>query len=238
MRFHPDTPILPTLEPYFACSDPMICSCTKFVRNGFSWYLHKSHPQSIDCPHHIDELMGLLMQSFNPTPLTATAISLEPMEVLHMLRQLSASEENRSVILRHPKLGEAMSHLLQGKELEKESIVYTFNLLLSILSPLSVPPLKIVKVKGATGDPGKEKKNTDYKLMLMESLPHLVPWLSSMALPLDELKEHRDAVLHMLQEKPGKIYILVRHCQCTILNVRVTTIYFLLMELANASNPL
>ena len=88
MRFHPDTPILPTLEPYFACSDPMICSCTKFVRNGFSWYLHKSHPQSIDCPHHIDELMGLLMQSFNPTPLTATAISLEPMEVLHMLRQL------------------------------------------------------------------------------------------------------------------------------------------------------
>ena len=124
-----------------------------------------------------------------------------------MLQQLSVSEKNRVAIIHHCKLAEVMSHLLQGKDQEKASIIGSLNLLLSILSPFSIPPLKAV-AKGVKSDLERKKEGFDYRAMLLESLPHLVPWLKDIdCQSSDDLKELRDALLHLLQEKPGKMNI-------------------------------
>lgn len=209
MSFHHNTPILSILKPYFGSSDPLISSCTKFIRNNFSWYLHKSDPQAIDCCSHINELMDLLLLSFSPALLSAN-ISLDPMEILHLLQQLSVSGKNKIAIIHHCKLVEVMSHLLQGKDQEKDSIIGCFNLLLSILSPFSIPRLKANKPKGAKSTLEKKEEEIDYRLLLLESLPHLIPWLKDVdCQSSDDLKELRDALLHLLQEKPGEINTIV-----------------------------
>ena len=204
MRLHGNTAILDILVPYFVSSNSLISSCTKFIRNNFSWYLHNAHPGSVDCPDHIGELLEHLFQSLSPTPLTATAFSIEPSEILNMFRQLNVSPKNRTILLEHSKLQEIMSHLLQGPQ-EENTIFGALNFLLSFLSPFSIPKLaKVHKPKGKHDLTSPVKKDINHaSVLLMKSLPHLTSWLTNLDFKSSKLQELRDAVLHILGIETG-----------------------------------
>ena len=196
MRLHGNTAILDILDPYFVSSDSLISSSTKFIRNNFSWYLQNAHPGSVDCPDHIGELLEHLFQSLSPTPLTATAFSVEPSEILNMLRQLNVSPKNRTILLEHSKLQEIMSHLLQGPQ-EENTIFDALNLLLSFLA-------KVHKPKGKHDLTSPVKKDINHaSVLLMKSLPHLTSWLTNLDFQSSKLQELRDAVLHILGIETG-----------------------------------
>lgn len=192
--------LLSVLKPYLLSSDPLIASCAKFIRNNFSWYLYRTHPDAVICPSHIEELIQFLFASFSPSPLTATAILMEPTDVLIMLRSLCVSNENRITLLEHSKFPVAMSHLLDSKpQKEPEVVISTLNLILSLLSPLTIPLL--AKVKTAKNKPAnKEHSNsTDFIPLLKKLLPHLDAWLANLDCGhSSELKELRDTVLFAL----------------------------------------
>ena len=200
MCFHGDTAILSILEPYSRSSDPLISTCAQLIRNYFSWYLHKAETGSVDCPDHIENLIDRLPKSFSPGPLTATEISMEPAGILNMLRQLSISQSNRATLLKHPRIKEMMSRLLQGKQ-EVETVDSVLNLLLSLLSPSSYPRLGKFKPKGKPDPKRRATEEINYQVpeSLMNSLPEIVLWLENLdSQSVAKLQELRDAILHVL----------------------------------------
>ena len=221
MNIYGETDILEILEPYFNCSNPLVASCAKFIRNNFALYIHKTKPGTIDNPEHINELVDHLKASCTPSPLTATAISLEPADVLKMLRLLSISVKNRPVLIEHPKFEEIIDHLLHRSK-DEEAVVHTLNLLLSLLSPTTIPMLAIPKTAKGKGkqsvlSPTFEIDDVS-KLpsILLRGLPHLLEWLTSLDCHSSlRIKQLCNAVVYMLssQDLTGIYYkdILVTH---------------------------
>ena len=209
MNIYGDTDILEILKPYFNCSNPLVASCAKFIRNNFALYIHKTKPGTIDNPEHINELVDQLKVSCTPSPLTATAISLETTDVLKMLRLLSISEKNRLALIEHPKFEEITNHLLH-KSKDEEAVVHTLNLFLSLLSPTTIPMLAIPKTAKGKGKGKQSVLSPVFEIddvsklpsILLRGLPHLLEWLTTLNChPSLRIKQLCDAVIYMLSSQ-------------------------------------